>query len=242
MSKPKANCLFHFTKTADALKSILKSGFFPRYCREDMSWFNMTEHIAYPVVCFCDIPLSRINEHTDFYGQYGLGMSKEWGLKNDLSPVVYCTASSLVAEAAKFLLGLNSQMKDKAEKEKLEKAFWALVKSVKPLEGKMYAGGGLTDKDFYNESEWRYTPRDGITKTVLMDNEYNAQKDTANKDAEKYVLKFLPSDIHYIFVKDDTEIPSVVDFINNNLGSYPLNDLKILNSRLISLTTVQRDL
>ena len=41
------------------------------------------------MVCFCDIPLGQIDQHVKTYGKYGLGMSKEWAMKNGITPVRY---------------------------------------------------------------------------------------------------------------------------------------------------------
>lgn len=41
------------------------------------------------MVCFCDIPLSEINLHTKKFGKYGIGVSKEWAGKQNITPVVY---------------------------------------------------------------------------------------------------------------------------------------------------------
>ncbi|MFU0923178.1 abortive infection system antitoxin AbiGi family protein [Kluyvera sichuanensis] len=81
--KPKSETLFHFTKSSDTLEIILKNGFWPRYCLEDIRWLEFTdvEYVSYPMVCFCDIPLSRISEHVSFYGSFGLGVSKDWAKK-----------------------------------------------------------------------------------------------------------------------------------------------------------------
>ena len=104
--KPKSDNLFHFTKTLDVLKLILQKGICPRYCLEDFEWFGSEIHkqIAFPISCFCDIPLSRISEHTDFYGNFGVGLTKDWGLRNGLEPVAYCTNGGKFQEFLKFLL------------------------------------------------------------------------------------------------------------------------------------------
>lgn len=242
MSKPKSNNLFHFTKNIDFLTNILSQGLYPRYCLEDTSWFGLDFHIAYPMVCFCDIPLSRINEHTEFYGSYGIGLSKEWGLKNNLNPVIYCSEKSNVADVAEFLFIKNTEDETEEQKELRESKFWKLTKLIKPLNGKMFIKGNMVDKDFYQESEWRFTPNEKIGETVIFHEDFESEKELKNKEAARFKLQFSPMDIRYIFVKEDIDIPVIVDFINNNLGQYPLNDLKILNSRIISLQTVESDL
>lgn len=101
---PKSENLFHFTKSVDYLKNILGNGFLPRYSLEDTQAFDIgLDYIGYPMVCFCDIPISRISEHTAFYGGYGLGMTKEWGLKNGLQPLLYASRGGKLNTLVKFL-------------------------------------------------------------------------------------------------------------------------------------------
>jgi hypothetical protein len=92
--RPRSQSLFHFTNQAESLFDILKAGFWPKYCLEDIGWqnFEKFDYIAFPMVCFCDIPLSRIAEHTGYYGSYGIGLKKEWAEKNALNPVLYISS------------------------------------------------------------------------------------------------------------------------------------------------------
>ncbi len=241
MNKPKSNSLFHFTKNIESLKSILLNGLQPRYCLEDVTWFGVEDHTAFPISCFCDIPLSRISEHTKFYGTYGIGFTKEWGLKNNLNPVIYCADNGLILNISDYII---KQREGESDDERIEreKAFWKLVKITKPLTGNMLIGGEPIEKEFYQENEWRFTPDEDIENTVLFIEEFESKKEEKNKEMEKYKLEFSPADIKYIFVKNDADIPKVVDHINNTMAQYPLNDLKILNSRILSLKTVEADL
>src|ERR1043166_5403919 len=85
-----ANTLFHFTEKSKLL-NILEKGFFPKYHPEDLSNVTLDKSIykeAYvPMVCFCDLLLSQIKAHIDFYGDYGLGLRKKWGLREGISPI-----------------------------------------------------------------------------------------------------------------------------------------------------------
>lgn len=230
--KPKSDNLFHFTKSLDVLKLILSGGIHPRYCLEDIEWFGQDEkHLAFPMSCFCDIPLSRISEHTNFYGDYGLGLTKEWGLRNNLCPVVYSSKGGQIQELAKTLL--------KGKGDKWGEAAYQLWSLLKPTDGKMVIAGGILEKEFYQESEWRYVPPG--TNIIPVD-DFESLKDERNKDIEMHALQFSPVDIRYIFVKDDSDIPELVDFITGSLGEFPLNDLKILQTRIVSLKTLRADL
>ncbi|MGP8217720.1 MAG: hypothetical protein ACLQQ4_19275 [Bacteroidia bacterium] len=56
MATISANTLFHFTPTADILISILKYEFYPRFCLENFIVGTKPIEVAFPMVCFCDIP------------------------------------------------------------------------------------------------------------------------------------------------------------------------------------------
>ncbi len=110
--KPRSSTLFHFTKHESSFFSILKNGFWAKYCLEDIQWQNGgVDFVAFPMVCFCDIPLGRISEHVDFYGSYGIGLTKEWAKKNNLNPVAYLSSGShlinSINEIFNQVLGMN---------------------------------------------------------------------------------------------------------------------------------------
>ena len=238
---PKSNSLFHFTKSVDFLTGILDKGFLPRYCLEDNAFLGI-DYVGYPMTCFCDIPISRLAEHSGFYGNYGIGMTKEWGLKNALAPVLYTPLEGVIPALANYLLYLN--MKDGAgnqtpEQKALNDHFYRLVSLTKPIQGNMYVGGTVIQKDFSQENEWRYVPK-GFN--MLFKEHFEESREESNAAVADQKLSFSPSDVKYIFVNTDAEIPKVFDFIQNNLGQFPHNDIKILTTRIVSLETLHRDI
>ena len=94
--------LFHYTNFKNLL-GIIDNGFRYSNFEEDLpftmsersffSRFNQTNLIRYyqhsASVCFCDLPFDRIENHRNQYGQYCIGMSKEWAMKNGITPVRY---------------------------------------------------------------------------------------------------------------------------------------------------------
>lgn len=238
---PKANNLFHFTKSIAHLQGILKDGFYPRYSLEDTNYLNL-DFIGYPMTCFCDIPISRLSEHTDFYGEYGIGLTKEWGVRNALAPLIYTTSDSVVTQLATYLMELklvDSEGTRMPVMNEINSYFFRLIPMIKPISGKMFIAGKVIDKDFYQENEWRYVPKE---YKVLFKKDFEENRDAKNKEMELSKIQFLPSDVKYIFVKTDSEIPIIFDFIQNNLGQFPLNEIKILTSRIVSLETIAKDL
>jgi hypothetical protein len=166
MSVISSNTLFHFTNSADSLISIIKNGFYPKFCLEEISVYSVlkdeNKEIASPMTCFCDLPLSQIDKHLDFYGKYGIGMSIEWGKSNGLSPILYVHDNSNILNLIKQLgkrvynvepLDESSNLYDNAFVEIIE-----LCSYLKPYKGKMWRTNKYESKKFYDEREWRYIP------------------------------------------------------------------------------------
>ena len=119
--------LFHFTNQKENLLGMLKNGIYVRYSLETYGKILKSKsELVLPMACFCDIPLSQIREHTKKYGNYSIGLSKEWGVKNGLSPVLYTHYKS---DTAKILNSLTKNItelfdiEDSEENDKLLKEY-----------------------------------------------------------------------------------------------------------------------
>jgi len=214
---------------------------------EDTSWLGYKEfpYIAYPIVCFCDIPLSRIKDHVGFYGEYGLGMTKEWAEANGLNPVIYVSSDNAVAQSFRDLNMHAHHISDTSQQNAAKVTMRYLLAHAKPANGTMVVDGGPVQKEFYQESEWRYIPKhENIPEYLKREQFDDADGLGAANDLTKEfcLLRFAPKDIKYIFVKTDADIPGIVDFIQTELDSYPGADLKVLVSRVISLESIANDL
>ena len=242
---PRSRTLFHFTKSLDTLKFILANGFWPRYCAEDTRWHGQidAQTVAFPMVCFCDIPLSRISDHVNFYGQYGLGMTREWATANGLNPILYLAGeNNLMAELRKLNQHANLLAKDKQAPAK--ETFRYLYANTKPVSGVMIVDGAPVEKDFYLESEWRHVPKHDDIEAYLRHTIFS-NTDRLNQENEKTSrhcrLRFTPRDVKYIFVRADADIPEIINFIQTKLDRYPHVDTKVLMSRVTSLESLQGD-
>lgn len=124
MNNSNTSSLFHYTKEVSDLKSILENGLKPNYCKEDFSETPINKFIALPMLCFCDIPISRAStfrqgKDDTGYGNYALGLTKEWGIKNNINPILYISNGS-VFNALQNYGAILAQMKYNAEKDALE--------------------------------------------------------------------------------------------------------------------------
>lgn len=248
--KPRSNTLFHFTNSFDILTKILENGFWPRYSLEDARWYKkpgIDFSMAIPMVCFCDIPLSRIEDHTTTYGKYGLGMTKEWAIKKGLNPILYISQRSPLCTHIQNIYDKFHSLDDEAEGffELLGLDLTKLMSFTKPLQGFMASRTFLGEKDFFQENEWRYVPS---TRAVMHWIPRETYMDPAKLEAENSLtlehctLNMEPADIKYIFVKSASEIPALVDFIErSDIGSSEA-DRKRLLTRIISLDEISTDI
>lgn len=117
MHQSKANSLFHFTSSLKILKAILQNGFRFSYSFEEHYMFNrhneQTIEIiggALPMICFCDIPLTRTLDHAELYGRYFVGINKEFmqdAFDLILNPVIYYNSPELLSSIRGLIESYN---------------------------------------------------------------------------------------------------------------------------------------
>ena len=247
-----ANTLFHFTTGLPVIKGILREGFYPSYHREvlrDILRRKSEYGVSYvPMVCFCDIPLTRIKKHIQDYGSYGIGLTKKWGLKQKISPIIYVDKNSNTVSHIKKLteslatLDLNYKKRlIQAETvdnlvldfENVMGELMHIYKYLKP-----YKRGETV---FYDEREWRYVPY-GSQYPVLWKGKFKRRFELNKLLRKEAPLKFSPDDINYIVVRGNKEIPKMVDIINRLPNRpYTKSIKKILSTKIITTEQLDRD-
>lgn len=166
-----AHTLFHFTYNKNSLLSILKNGLYVRYSLENFeSLINDKAEIVFPMTCFCDIPLSHVRRHINTYGKYAIGLSKSWGMKNQINPIIYTypnsATTSILNEIFENIENFFDINEIELEKIKINKSvetlYWKFndrenefskrveslnsklshfIRYIKPYEGKFYRNG-----------------------------------------------------------------------------------------------------
>ena len=107
--------VFRFTNDFDLLKRIIRDGIIPNYCEEDLSFDSQEFYVGIPMACFCDIPITLLDEHNKRYGNYGIALSKEWALEKGLSPIMY-VANPDVLRSVFFHFRRNQMLIDELQK------------------------------------------------------------------------------------------------------------------------------
>jgi hypothetical protein len=240
-----ANTLFHFTSQLDNLINILINEFHPHYCLEDWEAIIGSRYeIAIPMVCFCEI-----QNHTKIYGNYAIGLSKEWGRKHKIAPVLYTYNGSATAN---YLLEIrqhfmdNSSLKDTL----VGKSYEKLVQFSKSYEGKLRRNGKSKGTvRFYDEREWRFVPKtlkgyDKRNYLPLMEKKSymnTAMRSLYDSLVKKIKLSFEPKDIKYIIVAKKSEILDMAHKVEEIKSKYSPNDKKLLTTKIISMEQIRDD-
>lgn len=245
-SKESADQLFHFTKKYENIVSIMNKKFKPFFCVEDLSFmYEMGKNLtfAFPIVSFCDIPIKRNVVHRDNYGEYGIGLTKEWGIKNNLNIVNYSFKESLKSASYRILTDFYSKKCTDLNEElnnNFRNAFSIILMTSKPYEGKIF------DKEekkwtnrivrFYNEREWRFLPLvDKLNWSISLESYsgnyeafFNAIKEQQPKIQATYTLDFTVNDINYVFLRNKSEKEIFLNDISANYSDTELMKIKKL--------------
>lgn len=246
--------LFHFTKYIKNFRLILQDRCFKvSYAREQVYGKTYSRDFGAPMVSFCDLRLSELRAHTKNYGNYGIGLSKDWAYKNGLNPVLYLNQNC--AFINNFMDALDGIHKNVISTENiysgnnsdvLEESYHKILRTymyAKNYEGDLYRSGVLKKKDyrFANEREWRYVPDN--TDFVPQASMTGDWKSIWNAKISNRDLKFGLEDIAYIIIGKDIQRSNLIDHIEKRLGvSYKKDVLQKLSSRIMTVEQIQRDI
>lgn len=250
-----ANTLFHFTNSREQLLNILNVQFQPHYCIEDFRAFypNLPTpiEIAIAMICFCDIPLANAKRHIDTYGSFGIGLSKEWGMKYGISPVLYTFPN---ATLGKFL-GRILDFVEKSTSHNYEKLkdirhiSQDIFCHFKPYEGYLWRNGSYKDEliRFYDEREWRFVPEalrfqipNIISKKECL-NDNLRQKLHADL-ADCFRLEFEVGDIKYLIVENEDHVVPLLDSIREMNTRFNEQAVNLLATRIIRVDQLNEDI
>jgi hypothetical protein len=241
--KVSASALFHFTRSLASLENILTNGFRPRYCLEDLSPITgliLKEplRIAFPLLSFCDIPLTRATHHMGTYGNFAIGLTKGWGRTHTIAPVFYAHDQGLGAMdlASALVSAFRAGSTSPAEFSPPH-----LSRMIKPYSGTLVREGALlTNYCFYDEREWRFIP---MPTDILSESQFQdpATRDAANHTSQRHYVPIYPGDIRYIIVPSDTEVLQVLEIIQRVHPGWTSEQQKLLLTRVLTVQQIDED-
>lgn len=239
-SRIQADTLFTFTTELDHIIPTIKERIIsPRYCEEDIRYLKIPKlkKIAYPMKCFCDINLHRLEEHLEWYGYYGLAFEKEWGMAHKIQPIQYINIESDLRKD--FTEAFSAALKVDTKKEsrtqfKMKSFLLHEMMYYKPYEGKFKNRntGKIVKKCFTDECEWRFIPdvtKAGYEQVYFDKNILNAGNLSEISNSMFGIrgisLEFEYADLKYIIVKSIDDF----DILVREIESMSLNKLEAYN-------------
>lgn len=242
-----SNSLIHLTDSREALEGILIDTFRVKYCKETIKFKEKRATIHVPMVSFCDIPLSQIKDHISSYGCYGIGLTRDWAVRNHLNPVLYVQNDSSLAHS--YEQSLLYYEGDGAEDDSAVTAYRQLsdiARYIKNYEGILEREGHEPKLyRFSDEREWRFVPNiDHDCEMYYSAKEFKDEsvKRAANKSVSKLRLAFEPNDIKYIIIKDESEINDFVNHLRSAKGAnFTMREVEKLTTRILTSDQIATD-
>lgn len=269
--KVSSEALFHFTKSRNSLENILIEKFKVSYCKETYELANIPSgNLYFPMISFCDLPIGLTKEHIDKYGNFAIGMTKEWGIKHKLNPVLYLennsnvtneinnqfnNLDSILNSLEKLIMDgkqLTDEKKDnfKSIIESIGKNFNShktLLRFIKNYQGDLIRENKTyKDYKFYDEREWRFVPNidSENIKWKLDQKEYEEYRGKGKKKTllSSPILEFDSNDIKYLIVKSNRDIPPLIRKIRSiNKLCASSDEADILITKILTVDSLNTD-
>ena len=224
MSLLSSYSLFHFTSSLDTLQSILKGGLRYSWVAEKLP----IRGIGYLLqsICFCNIPLSMIEEHVEWYGKYAIGFKRTALRAKGASPVFY-----LHSDSALLYKGKNAFDSYRQER---------FLPYFKQFYGEQYHPKYSTYKKklFYDEKEWRLFT--GVVELVRFKDQADLEDKRVQKKNDTEDWKVLPIDsdmIEYIILEKPDDLAPFKDFLRKHFAP----NVEDMLTKVLFYSQIRRD-
>lgn len=247
--------LFHFTDKK-SLYGILKGDFSISYAREKIIARNETREFAVPMVSFCDLRLTELKTfvgshgHPGKYGNFGIGLTKDWANRQGLNPVWYVNRHSTVMErlmaAAGEVFNHINRITDPVQDAAMRLAYMNVLNTyryIKNYEGELWRQGALTDPNyrFADEREWRHVPEMDNRFPSFLPVKKNFNKAKSNRLVAHLRLTFKPKDIKYLIVERDADIIPMIEHLRGVKERFGPREIARLTSRIMTADQIHDD-
>lgn len=220
-----ADTLFNFVKERKFLEDAIRSKkLSARYCKENIEYLHLgIKEIAFPMKCFCDINMHKLEEHLSWYGYYGIAFSKKWGMEQGIQPLQYINPESELCKEYGLAFKDALRNNDK-EYQKLRDYIALQLMYLKPYSGpfKNRITGRPQNKCFTDECEWRFVAdvtalemEEIITDPIKMAEGVLLLMSNSLNGREEASLSFEYKDIKYIILEDISDYNAFLEFIEN---------------------------
>ena len=221
-----ANFLCNFMKKHEYLVECLRDmALKPRYVEERIGYLNLDAFraLAFPMTCFCDIPLSKAEEHMKLYGYYGIALNKSRCMRRNVQPIMYLNDKSALSRDLKVAFEALTKTDERVDEQWqfLPDTLLSILLYTKPVQGSMWRDDGDQDNTlFIDECEWRYIPEVPKGMPVSLPPKDNTEE--GRREYSKALAKFDTTwftfdvnEIDYIIVPDERGATSLIRDISS---------------------------
>ncbi len=177
--------LFNFTDTFEHLISNLTNDIF---CGDVYERLPFSRGVGYkvPMVCFCDIPLGSVKQHLLWYGNYGIGIKRNFAREHFVNPVWYIHKDNPII----------GEMYKSTNHEELRIS--KILPYLKQVSGRQvpFNANKSKIKKFYDEREWRFIPRDSIYQAELVKGRSHEENEQNVSNTKRVTI--MPLDLKYV--------------------------------------------
>lgn len=224
-----ANTLCNYMRKPEYLQMILKNmALIPRYVEEIIDYLRIPglSSISFPMTCFCDIPLSKVYSHMQYYGSYGIAFDKNAFVRRNIQPITYANLYSNYFRdfSESFKRAYTSDERIDTEWEFLVDNILSQLLYLKPIQGEMERDGRKEMRLFQDECEWRYIPSIPADMELILPPNKNTEEGrqiyskalSAQKNSSVW-LDFSVDEIVYIIVPDESAAINLIEYIRRKL-------------------------
>lgn len=216
--------LFHFTSSLDVLQKILLGGIKYGMFAEKLPKGNLAYFVR--GISFCNIPLSMISEHVEWYGKYALGIKRPALRALGVSPVFYVHSDSRKYPAGKD-----------AVKELMANPFLCYLKQHLGYQFHRTKKQYLR-KSFYDEKEWRiFTGMPTIESYSSLIHLDNLRHQKALMTPTEDPLKISLDMIEYIILESHSDFKSFDMFLKTHFSA----ERDLLLPKILYYSQIRKD-
>jgi hypothetical protein len=163
-------------------------------------------------------------------------MTKEWGLRHGLNPILYVAQQSMLSSSyGAALEHFNLSTDDDIDEwSPAQRGLGDVLRYIKNYEADLTRHGVTIKKyRFSDEREWRYVPPHTEDCDMLVhDSYYDHSGNKAEVDRRLYII-----------INDDSEIAEFIDHLRRAKGTnYSLNDVERLTTRILTVSQIMSDI
>lgn len=219
MARISSTTIFNFTDRFEFLINNLTEGF---YCSDTYEKLTIRNNgYRVPMTCFCDIPLSLIKEHFEWYGRYGIGIKRTYAKKLGVKPVWYVTKENHFVKSI-----IDKKVMNEYERKHL-------LPYLKQFTGfQEHKNGEKKRKKFYDEREWRFIPDNSLVEPFFG----RSRSLISPREIEQQRMKLDLNAIEYIIIDNEKEFIKIIPVLkelSNEKVSYEFLLSKIMTSKQI---------